>query len=178
MDTTVASRRATTSSGGPSGSWTRRALVAPAPSWFAATGPAPLSPSLASARRMQPTQFLRIEGVGVLMGALAAYGWLDGPLWLLLVLFLAPDVSMLAYLAGPRIGSLGYNVVHVYVLPLALAGIGVWTTTPLAVQLAAIWLAHIGADRVAGYGLKYETGFKDTHLGVSPVTAGGNSNHE
>jgi len=27
-----------------------------------------------------------------------------------------------------------------------------------------IWLVHIGADRLLGYGLKYPTGFKDTHL--------------
>jgi hypothetical protein len=28
-----------------------------------------------------------------------------------------------------------------------------------------IWLAHIGADRGLGYGLKYATAFGDTHLG-------------
>ena len=33
-----------------------------------------------------------------------------------------------------------------------------------AVQLALIWLAHIGADRLLGYGLKYPTAFTDTHL--------------
>ena len=31
--------------------------------------------------------------------------------------------------------------------------------------LALILLAHIAADRALGYGLKYATGFKDTHLG-------------
>jgi hypothetical protein len=34
----------------------------------------------------------------------------------------------------------------------------------LALQLALIWLAHIGADRALGYGLKYPTRFQDTHL--------------
>jgi hypothetical protein len=34
----------------------------------------------------------------------------------------------------------------------------------LAVQVAPIWLAHIGGDRLLGYGLKYLTAFKDTPL--------------
>lgn len=117
---------------------------------------------------MQPTTFLRIEGLAVLGGALAAYAWLDGPLWLLVVLFLAPDLSMLAYLAGPRFGSLGYNVAHLYAIPLALIVTGVWVDAVLAIQVALIWIGHIGADRFAGYGLKLETGFRNTHLGVQP----------
>jgi hypothetical protein len=31
-------------------------------------------------------------------------------------------------------------------------------------QIALIWLAHIGLDRMLGYGLKYPTEFKDTHM--------------
>lgn len=31
--------------------------------------------------------------------------------------------------------------------------------------IAIIWAAHIAFDRAVGYGLKYETGFNDTHLG-------------
>ncbi|MDU3890869.1 MAG: DUF4260 family protein [Serratia liquefaciens] len=30
---------------------------------------------------------------------------------------------------------------------------------------ALIWGAHIGFDRALGYGLKYASGFADTHLG-------------
>ena len=33
-----------------------------------------------------------------------------------------------------------------------------------ALKLALIWLTHIGVDRAVGYGLKYPSGFKDTHL--------------
>jgi hypothetical protein len=117
---------------------------------------------------MRPTHFLRLEAVAVLAGALATYVWLDGPIWLLLVLILAPDLSMLAYLAGPRWGSLGYNIAHLYAWPVVLAGLGVWFDVVLAVQVAAVWAAHIGMDRVAGYGLKYETGFKHTHLSTPP----------
>jgi hypothetical protein len=34
----------------------------------------------------------------------------------------------------------------------------------VALQVSLIWLAHIGLDRAVGYGLKYPTAFKETHL--------------
>ena len=36
----------------------------------------------------------------------------------------------------------------------------------ITLAIGLIWLAHIGFDRLIGYGLKYETGFRHTHLGV------------
>ncbi len=104
-------------------------------------------------------------------GALAWYVDLGGPIWLLLVLALAPDLSMLAYLAGSRVGSLGYNVVHTYTLPLALGGAGLWFDVRIATLVALVWAAHIGADRLVGYGLKFDTGFTETHLSTQPAPA-------
>lgn len=89
----------------------------------------------------------------------AGYPW-----WLFLALILAPDVSMVGYVAGPTIGAAAYDAAHTYVVPVALASIGVITDTEVATQIGLIWLAHIGLDRALGYGLKYSTGFKDTHL--------------
>ena len=111
-----------------------------------------------------PRRLLHVEGLVVLVGAIAlyfdsGYGWLA-----LVVLFLAPDLSMLGYLAGPRVGALAYDVVHTYALPVALGVAGVLAGSDTAIQLALIWLAHIGLDRMLGYGLKYPSGFKDTHL--------------
>ncbi|AIM07305.1 hypothetical protein BAHan_3779 [Bacillus anthracis] len=31
-------------------------------------------------------------------------------------------------------------------------------------MIGLIWTAHIGMDRMFGYGLKYETEFKGTHI--------------
>ena len=111
-----------------------------------------------------PRLLLRLEGLAVFVAALvlyfdAGYGWL-----LLVVLALAPDLSMLGYVAGPRVGALSYDLVHGYVGPLALGVVGVLAGADLAIQLALIWAAHIGADRLLGYGLKYPSAFKDTHL--------------
>ena len=109
-------------------------------------------------------RLLRAEGLAVLAASLAlyfeaGYGWV-----LLVVLALAPDLSIAGYLGGPRVGAIAYDAVHTYVLPVALAAAGVLAGSNLAVQLALIWLVHIGADRTIGYGLKYRTDFKDTHL--------------
>lgn len=118
---------------------------------------------------MTPTQYLRIEGLAVLVGALVVYFIQDGPVWLLIVLGLAPDLSMFGYLLGPRRGSHIYNVVHTYVSPLVLAGVALFFEAHFGLLVALIWIGHIGADRLVGYGLKFETGFTDTHLRSQPV---------
>ena len=111
-----------------------------------------------------PHTLLRLEGLAVAAGALALYIHEDFG-WILLAGFaLAPDVSFLGYAAGPRVGAACYNALHTYVLPVALGTAGVLADANLAVQLALIWLLHIGIDRALGYGLKYPTRFKDTHL--------------
>lgn len=114
---------------------------------------------------MAPTSILRLEGVGAFVAAVGGYILLDGPLWLFAVLILAPDVGMLGYVAGARVGSVTYNVLHTYVGPLLLATVGYWMAAELVTLVALVWAAHIGADRALGYGLKHATAFGDTHLG-------------
>jgi len=113
----------------------------------------------------RPVVLLRIEGAALLAASVALY-WLNGgSWWLFALLLLTPDVSMLGYLSGPRIGAAIYNAFHSYPIPAALGILGSLWSAPLAVAVALVWLAHIGVDRLAGYGLKYPSGFKDTHLG-------------
>lgn len=114
--------------------------------------------------------WLRAEGLVVLALAAAFYRHFQLPwLWFGL-LFLAPDLSMIGYVAGPRIGARCYNAAHSYLLPGALAAIGLGFGAHLAqarelTGIAAIWCAHIGFDRALGYGLKSAEGFRFTHLG-------------
>lgn len=108
---------------------------------------------------------LRLEGGALLVAAAVAYAWAGQSWWLFAASFLAPDLGIAAYLAGPRIGALGYNLVHTTGLPLGLAAASLLWHMPLALALACIWLAHIGFDRALGYGLKEPAGFRDTHLG-------------
>ena len=113
---------------------------------------------------MPPRLLLRLEGLALAVAALTLYAERDYSWLLLAVLALAPDLSFLGYLAGPRIGAAAYNVLHTLVGPFALATAALLTDWDLGIQLAAIWALHIGVDRMLGYGLKYPTAFKDTHL--------------
>ncbi|KRA96879.1 hypothetical protein ASD83_16400 [Devosia sp. Root685] len=107
----------------------------------------------------------RLEGLVALGFGVAAYAWL-GQSWLVFgLLFLAPDLFMLGYLRSARVGAMTYNLAHTYVAPALLALLGLFVG-PLAFGLAAIWVAHIGFDRMLGYGLKLNGGFEQTHLGL------------
>jgi hypothetical protein len=108
---------------------------------------------------------LRLEGLALFVGMTLLYGIWDGSWLIYLILFLAPDLSFAAYLAGPRVGALVYNTAHAYLAPMVLMTAGFATSSPLVLSIAMIWLAHIGIDRALGYGLKYEAGFGFTHLG-------------
>lgn len=111
-----------------------------------------------------PRMLLRAEGAALFVAAAILYARSDASWWLFAVLFLAPDISFIAYFGGARAGAIGYNAAHTLVGPLVLALAGLLTNNVL-VPLALIWIAHIGFDRLLGYGLKYGAGFAYTHLG-------------
>jgi hypothetical protein len=108
---------------------------------------------------------LRLEGLAVLFAAVAAYAWLGGSWTQFALLLLAPDLAMIGYRFGPAVGAAAYNAVHTTLAPAALGAVGLALGAPEMQALALIWIAHIGLDRALGYGLKYSTGFGDTHLG-------------
>ena len=108
---------------------------------------------------------LRLEGLALFLGMTLLYGVWEGSWWVYVILFLAPDLSFAAYLAGPKAGAVIYNAAHSYMAPMALMTCGFALSAPLVLSIAMIWLAHIGFDRALGYGLKYFAGFGFTHLG-------------
>lgn len=71
---------------------------------------------------------------------------------------------MLGYLVNVRVGTLIYNAVHTYAGPLLLVAISASGIHSGLLPYALIWTAHLGMDRMLGFGLKYPTTFKDTHL--------------
>lgn len=121
-----------------------------------------------------PKMLLRMEGAVALAAATYAYGQIGGGWGLFALLFLVPDLSMLGYLANPRIGAAIYNFGHSYLAPAGLAFAGLALGMPMLISVALIWIAHIGFDRAVGYGFKYADAFKHTHLGLpfSKSTAG------
>ena len=112
----------------------------------------------------RPAWLLRTEEAGLLIAAVLLYAHFHFSWLLFAALFLAPDLSMLGYLANPRIGSVLYNLGHTLFIPLAMFLAGYTSNHPLLLAIAVIWAAHIAFDRLLGYGLKYPAHFKDTHL--------------
>lgn len=80
------------------------------------------------------------------------------------VLLLLPDLSFLGYLKGRRAGVYCYNIAHTYLSPAVFFAALVFTGVDMAEELTLIWVVHIGADRLLGYGLKLQTDDKRTHL--------------
>ena len=109
--------------------------------------------------------WLRAEGVAALAGAGVLYVGTGRGWGFFALLFLAPDLSFAAYAAGPRIGAAAYNALHSYVGPVGLALLARLNGHTALLPVAYVWAAHIGFDRLPGYGLKYPGAFGDTHLG-------------
>jgi len=125
----------------------------------------PPAPAIASSSPARVRTILRLEGAAAFAAAVALYAHAGFSWPLFALLILAPDLAMLPYLIGPRAGAAAYNLVHTYAFPLPLALAGFWFASPIVAALGLIWIAHIGMDRMLGYGLKYASGFADTHLG-------------
>jgi hypothetical protein len=112
----------------------------------------------------RPSTLLRLEEALLLIAAIFTYQHLHYSWLLFAILFLTPDLFMLGYLVNVRIGAPTYNLAHTLTLPLALLLLSYLQHWHLAPVIALIWTAHIAFDRLLGYGLKYPTCFKDTHL--------------
>ena len=113
---------------------------------------------------LMPRLLLNAEAAVFFFAAVALYINQGGSLILFVLLILAPDLGMLGYLVNVRVGSVVYNMIHFYLLPVALFVLCLAAGSALGIQIALIWFAHISMDRIVGYGLKYPTVFKDTHL--------------
>jgi hypothetical protein len=126
---------------------------------------APSAPDPTGAVVGWPRIWLRLEGLAGLVAGVVGYRAAGGDLLWIVPLLLLVDASMVGYLAGPRPGAILYNLAHNWLTGLAVLGAGLWLVA-LPLQLAGwVLIAHVGGDRLAGYGLKYPTAFGDTHLG-------------
>ncbi len=112
-----------------------------------------------------PRTLLRVEGAALLALSVYLFVTIDGGWLLFAVLLQAPDLGMAGYARGMRVGAVAYNLLHTEVLPAARALAGLALPNGTALSLALIWFARIGLDRLLGFGLKYPTAFRDTHLG-------------
>lgn len=108
---------------------------------------------------------LKLEELALFLASVYVLYYFNASWWLYLLILLGPDISMLGYLAGNKIGAWSYNLFHHKGIALVLIAIGLLMNYDALVTSGVILIGHASLDRVAGYGLKYESGFKFTHLG-------------
>ncbi len=111
------------------------------------------------------TYLIRLEELGLFLFSIYLFSALPFPWWYFPLLFFAPDLSIAAYLAGPRVGAVIYNIVHHRALDLLLYVAGLGLAVPILSLAGIIMFAHSTLDRVLGYGLKFPDAFTHTHLG-------------
>ncbi|MFH6998221.1 DUF4260 domain-containing protein [Flavobacterium sp. FlaQc-57] len=108
---------------------------------------------------------LKLEELGLFILGIYLFSLLSFEWWWFLILILSPDFSMLGYIFGNKSGAFFYNVFHHRGIAVLLYLLGSYFNIELLQLIGIILFSHAAMDRFFGYGLKYEKGFKYTHLG-------------
>ena len=108
---------------------------------------------------------LKLEELAMFILSIYAFGTLDFPWWLYLLLILLPDLGILGYFHSPRTGAATYNIFHHKGIAILLWLIGGYWQFPWMELTGIILFGHSSLDRIFGFGLKYPEDFKNTHLG-------------
>jgi hypothetical protein len=108
---------------------------------------------------------VRLEELGFFLFSVYLFSMLRFPWWYFPVLLFLPDLSMVGYVGGSRLGAVIYNLIHHRGLALLYYVLGAWLTLPGLSLVGVILFAHSSLDRVLGYGLKFTDSFSHTHLG-------------
>ena len=110
-------------------------------------------------------RLLKLEEFGLFVLSIVLFSQLPFAWWIYLLLLLAPDLGMIGYALGPRVGAVTYNTTHHKGLAAVLDAIGILSSIPVLALIGVIVLGHSSIDHVLGFGLKYGDSFQHTHLG-------------
>ena len=109
---------------------------------------------------------LKLEELAMFGLSIWALYFFNAEWWYYLLLLLGPDISMIGYTGGNKIGAFMYNLFHHKGAAIVLFISG-FLLPDMNFQIAGIILfGHSSMDRMLGYGLKLKEGFKHTHLGL------------
>jgi len=107
---------------------------------------------------------IRLEYLTILLFLVYTYFSQKYSLWLFLIFLFVPDIAIVFYKINSRIGSIAYNIIHTYTIPIILVIINnLFFENTIMLTICLIWMSHISMDRFVGYGLKYDN-FKETHI--------------
>jgi len=123
-------------------------------------------------------RLLKLEEFGLFLLSIILFAKLSYVWWIYPLFLLAPDLGLIGYALGPRIGAVTYNTTHHVGLAAVLYVIGILFFTPVLALIGVVVLGHSIIDRVLGFGLKYGDSFQHTHLGwMGPRRGGAASTH-
>lgn len=108
---------------------------------------------------------LKLEELAMLLLGIYTFGFLYFSYWIFLVLFFVPDIGMIGYFFGNKAGAFTYNLFHHKGLAIMIYLAGFFFLNEYLQLAGVVIFSHAAFDRLIGYGLKYEEGFKFTHLG-------------
>ena len=111
-------------------------------------------------RKLIQTEELALLAASFTLSILVGYEW-----WMFILFLFVPDISMLAYLWGNKVGAVVYNIFHYKTLAVVIGITGYFISVPEMLFAGLVLLGHSSMDRIMGYGLKYYDNFKNTHLG-------------
>jgi len=86
--------------------------------------------------------------------------------WWYLIFLIGPDISMLGYLVGNKAGAFCYNCFHHKGIAIVFFATGIAIPDETLQIIGATLFGHSAMDRLLGYGLKTNQGFRFTHLGI------------
>jgi hypothetical protein len=114
---------------------------------------------------MAPIIQRRLEALAFLAACMAYYASQGYSFETFLLYFFIPDLTILAYFKGPKIGAYFYNTAHFYLFPVSIGLYAIYRDDSTLMQTALIWGSHIAFDRTIGWGLKHSDSFCNTDLG-------------
>jgi len=110
-------------------------------------------------------KLIQLEEIALFAATVYAFSLLNLSWWWFAGCILLPDLSMIGYLHNAKTGAWLYNIFHHRALALLVLTLGFLGHLPWIHFAGLILFSHATMDRMFGYGLKYEQGFKFTHLG-------------
>jgi Domain of unknown function (DUF4260) len=108
---------------------------------------------------------LKLEELAMFFASIYALHYLQVSWWWYLIVFVGPDISMIGYFAGNKVGAACYNLFHHKGIAIAILMTGIFLSNWNMEVIGMVLFGHSSLDRFAGYGLKYNEGFKFTSLG-------------
>lgn len=108
---------------------------------------------------------IKLEELGLFVFGIYLFSLLNYQWWWFSALILAPDLSMFGYVINTKAGAFSYNLFHHRGAAILVYILGCYLRIEIVQLIGIILFSHAAMDRIFGYGLKYETGFKYTHLG-------------